>query len=105
MDMLAQRLAVNKLHGDEWQLVARSAYVVDRADSRMIQSGSCMRFATKTFQCHGILRHILGQEFQRHRTLQPRVVRLINHTHPAGTEFLQNAIVRNGSVNHERAVL
>jgi len=34
--------------------------------------------------------------------VQPGVLSLINHTHPAATEFLDNAVVRNGLFDHRR---
>ena len=32
--------------------------------------------------------------------MQPCVLSLIDHAHPAATEFLDNAVMRDGLVNH-----
>src|SRR5262245_47977127 len=42
------------------------------------------------------MRHIVGQKFERDETVQPRVLSLINDTHPAATEFLDDAVMRDG---------
>ena len=46
-----------------------------------------------------IPRHLIRQEFQRHRPVQPGVFSLINHTHPAAAQFFQDAVVRNTSAD------
>jgi hypothetical protein len=42
----------------------------------------------------------IGQKFERHKTMQARIFRLVDHTHPAATEFLDNPVVRNGFSDH-----
>jgi hypothetical protein len=34
--------------------------------------------------------------------VQPGVLSLIDHTHPAATEFFYDAVMRNGLFNHRR---
>jgi len=102
VQVLAQRFAVDELHRDERRVVLL-ADVVDRADARMVQCGRGQRFAAKALQCLRILRHAVGQELQRDRALQPRIGRLVDDTHSSSTEFLQDAKVRNGPVNHDWA--
>ena len=99
MDVVAQRFAVDELHGDE-RLVILFADVVNGADAGVIESGTGVRFAAKALQRLGILQHVLGKEFQRDGALEPGVHGLVDHTHAAGAEFFQNAIVREGPVNH-----
>jgi len=100
MDVLAESLAIDELHGDEGDIVLL-ADVVDGADARMVESGRGVRFAAKAFQSLRVLSHAIGQEFQRDGTVQPSVDGLVDDTHSSSTEFLQDAEVRNGSVNHE----
>jgi hypothetical protein len=42
-----------------------------------------------------LLSELLGQEFLRDVPVQLEVFGFVNHTHPAATEFLQDAIVRS----------
>src|SRR5215472_14008745 len=41
-----------------------------------------------------------GKKLERHKTLQPGVLGLIDHAHTAATEFLDNAVVRDRRVDH-----
>ena len=47
-----------------------------------------------------VLRHTVGQEFERYIPVEPRVFRLIHHTHPAFAELADDAIVRDGPPDH-----
>ena len=87
-----QRLAVEKLHRDEL-LAVLLADVVNGADVRVIQRRSRLRFAAEAFQRSGIVEHFVGQEFQRHRAMESRVLGLVNDTHPTTTELLEDAVV------------
>ena len=66
----------------------------------MIQSGRGLGFPTKTFQCLRVFRQFLGQELQRDEPMQLDILGLIDHTHAAATELLQDAIVRDGLADH-----
>ncbi len=52
-------------------------------------------FALKTFKRLAILRQRFGKELQRHKPTKLGVLGLVDHTHPAAAELLQNAIVGN----------
>ena len=67
---------------------------MDGADVGMIQRRSGLRFALKTSQCLLVLGHRIGQEFQRDEPVQPGVLGLIDHTHPAAAEFFDDAVMR-----------
>jgi hypothetical protein len=49
-----------------------------------------------------IASHFVGQEFKAYKTVQPGVLSLINHTHPAAAEFFDDAVMRNGLFDHRR---
>ena len=102
MDVLTQGFAVDELHGDKRHMILL-ANVVDGADARVVESRSGVGFAAKTLQSLGVLGHAVGKKFQGDSTVESGVLGLVDHTHSAGTEFLQNAKVRNGTVNHEGA--
>src|ERR1700674_3215366 len=46
--------------------------------------------------------NVLGQELDGDKAMQPSVLSFVNNTHPAATEFLDNAVVRDGSADHWR---
>ena len=42
----------------------------------------------------------LRQELERDKAAEPSVLGLVNHTHAAATEFLDDAVVGDGFANH-----
>jgi hypothetical protein len=52
-----------------------------------------------------ILGHFFRKEFQGDKAMQAGVVGLINDAHPAPTEFLSDAVMRNGLPDHTREIL
>ena len=40
--------------------------------------------------------YFIGQKFERDKTVQPGVLGLVNHTHPAAAQLLNDAVVRDG---------
>ena len=96
---MLQRRAVQKLHGDK-SLPLLFAYVINRADVRVIQCGCCLRFALKPCERPWVAGNSFGQEFQRNETMQPRVLSFVDHAHPTTTELLDDAVVRDGLADH-----
>src|SRR5437660_12581418 len=76
------------------------ANLVNRADVGMVQSGGGLGLASKTLQSLDVLCKFLRQEFQGNKTLELCVLSLVDNTHPAAAEFLDNAIMRNGLSDH-----
>ena len=70
------------------------------ADVGMVQSGGGTCFAAKAFQCLRILGHFVGQEFQGDEAAKLGVLGLVDHTHPAAAELLDDAVVRDGLADH-----
>src|SRR6266571_1994103 len=75
---------------------------MDSANIGMVQGGSCPRFPLKSFQRLMIGREPIGQELQSNVAAQTQVFGLIDHTHAAATQLLQDAVMRNGLANHGR---
>ncbi len=44
--------------------------------------------------------YILWQKLERDETAETGVLRLINNSHPAATELLDDAVVRDGLADH-----
>jgi len=101
MDVLAKCFAFDELHSDE-RPVTLLADIVNRADSRMVESGGGLGFAAKAFQGLHVLRHVLGKKFQGHRAVQAGVHGFVHHTHSPGAKFFDDAEVGDGLFNHRR---
>jgi len=54
-----------------------------------------LRLALESVERRLIGEGILRQKFQRHLAFELGVFRSVNHAHPATTEFLDDAVVRN----------
>ena len=85
IDEIAQRLSFDQLHR-EIRGVIDAADFVDRDDVGMIESGGSARFLLETLEAGGVAGEFFGQDFDRHRTSEPRVARAEDFTHAAGTD-------------------
>lgn len=94
-----QRFALQQLHGDEVPAV-NLVDVVNDADIGVIEGRGSLRFTLKPLQGVRILRQVVGQEFQRHQAAEPGVLGFIDDTHPAGPEFIQDAVMRDGLADY-----
>src|SRR5580693_3301337 len=94
LNSVFERRTVQVFHGDE-SAALLVADIVDGANIGMIQGGSRLRFALKTGQGLEILGHIIGQEFQRYKSVKASVLSSKHHTHATATDFFEDAIVRN----------
>jgi hypothetical protein len=90
---------VQKLHGDEG-LLAALADLVDGADIWMVECGCRTSLAPKSFQGLRVQRQFIGQEFQGYQSAKLGVFGLVNHAHAAATQFIDDAVVRDGLADH-----
>src|ERR1700728_30070 len=96
---MLQRYAVQKLHDNE-RLPLVLPNFVDGADVGMVQGRSGACFAAKTFQSLRNLRDIFRQKLEGDEAPKLGVLGLVNHTHAAAAQFLDNAVVRDGLADH-----
>ena len=101
---MLQRHAIEKLHGDEGLPVLLADFV-DGADVGMVQGGCGLGFALKTGEGLRILGNFFGQELQRDKAAQLYVLGLVDDTHAAAAEFLDDAVVRDGLADHCAEIL
>ena len=80
-ESVPQRRALQILHGDERSPVLL-ADVVDRADVWMVERRGGPGFALKAAQGLAITRQIVGDELERHGTVQPRIFGFVHDAHP-----------------------
>src|SRR5260370_6414973 len=92
---MLQRQSIQNLHDEEWMVVLLPD-LVDSADVRMVQRGSSLGFSLEASQRLGVFGYFLGQELQRDKSVEGYVFRLVDDTHTAATEFLDDAVVRDG---------
>src|SRR6185312_3814621 len=94
---LAQRLALNKLGGNEVRAI-RLADFVNRQNVWMIEGRRGSRFTLKSPQVLRVVCQFPGQNFDSHLASEVQVFRQKNFSHAAGAELLQNAVMRNLTV-------
>ena len=98
---MLERDPVQKLHGNE-RLLAVFADFVDGANIGMIESGRRTRLPAKAFQGLRVPRQVIGQEFEGDEAAKVGVFSFVNHPHAAPAELLDDAVVRDGLVDHKK---
>jgi hypothetical protein len=96
--------AIQKLHGDE-RLPVLLADVMNRADVGVIQRRCGLGFALKTSERLWVSGNLLRQKLESDKAVQPHVLGLVHDTHPAATQLLDDAVVRDGLADHADAML
>ena len=75
---------------------------VDRADIGMVESRGGLRLPLESGQRLGVFGYFIGQKLQRDESVEGYVLSFVDNTHAAPAEFLNDAVVRNGLVDHWR---
>ena len=92
LEQLAQRPALDELHGDVDDAVRR-ADVVDGHDVGMVQGGGGARLRLEAQATIGIGRDRGGQHLDRHLARQPQIARAIDLAHPPGPEWSEDFVL------------
>jgi hypothetical protein len=71
------------------------ANFVNRTNVRMIQRRRSPRFTPETLQRLRVICQGIGKKLKGDEAAELKVFGLINHTHPAVPDFLQDAVMRN----------
>src|SRR6266571_97296 len=98
-DPVLQCHAVQKLHGNE-SLTIFLTDVVNRANILMIQSRRRLRLALEAGECLRVSGNLLRQKLESDETMEPSVLSLIDNTHSAATQLIDDAVVRDGLAMH-----
>src|SRR5580700_180806 len=101
---MLQRHSVEILHDDE-VLTFALVNLEDHADVGMIEGGCSLRLTLEAGQSLRIFGNLVRQELQGDKAVQLYVLGLVDHTHPATAEFLDNAIVRDSLADHWADIL
>ena len=94
-DAVLQRPPVQKLHGDE-RFAVLVVNFVDRADVGMVQCRGRLGFALETAECLRVFGYVVGQELEGHKAIELHVLGLVDHTHPAAAQLLDDAVMGEG---------
>ena len=82
--------------------VLELADVMDGADIRVVQGGRRLSFTLKAAQGLRVFGDVVRKELEGNETMQAGVLGLVHNAHAAPTEFLDDAVVRDGLADHWR---
>ena len=94
----AERLAFHVLHGHEDNLVDL-VHLVNAGNVGMCDSCRSLRLAQEPATPFRVFREVGGEDLQRHLAAQPRVLGLVNDTHPAFAELPEDLVVRESATD------
>src|SRR5208282_2571554 len=81
-----------QFHGDE-RLTVLLPDLMDGADVRMVQGGCRLRLALEPSQGLRVTDNLFREELQSDKTVQGQVFSLVDDTHPATAQLLDDAVV------------
>ena len=91
--MTLQRFAADVLHDDARTVIERVDFV-DRADERVIESGSGARLAEQLLQDVGLARR--GDELERDLAVEHHVIRVAEFSHASAADDFDDPIAGLG---------
>ena len=91
--------AFEVFHGDEASTLAL-ADLVNGADVGVVERGGGAGFTTEALQGRGVLGDVVGKEFQGYEPAEREVFGLVDDSHAATAELLDDAVVRDGLADH-----
>ncbi len=74
--------------------------LVNGADVRMVQCRRSFRFALKAGEGLRVFCNVIGEELKRHEAIEFHILSLIDNTHAATAELLDDAVVRDVLADH-----
>ena len=86
------------------RVTVRFVDLVNGSDVRMVESRCGAGLAFEPLQGLTIFGKFLRQELQRNVAAEFEIFRFVHHTHAAATELFQDAIVRDGLVDHRKFI-
>jgi hypothetical protein len=96
---LLETSALEALHHDE-RLPLVLADVVDGADVGVVQGRGGSFLALESLSGPRFVESPFGEELQRHRAAQPRVLGRVDNPHASTAQFLTDTVVRNRLAGH-----
>ena len=93
LQQLPQAHAVHKLHQQVIEAVGL-AEVIDGDDVGMVEPGQGLRLAREPLGKARVFLLLAGQDLERHKAVEPRLARLIDHAHAAAAQAFENFQLR-----------
>src|SRR6266849_100491 len=100
-DPVPERLPFQHFHGDEG-LPISFVNLVDRANVRVIQGRRRLGLPPETAKGLCVVGEFVGKELQGYEAAEPHVLSLVHDAHTPTAQFLDDAVVRDGSPDHRR---
>ena len=100
---MLQRRAIEILHHDE-RMPVLLADLMNRANVRMVQSGSGARLAAKALKGLRVTDNVIREELQRHEAAKLSILGLVNNAHASAAKLLNNPVVRNRAANKGQGI-
>ena len=94
-------LSFQEFHGDERSPIGFVDFV-DGTNVRVVQGRRGLGFPLKPAEGLRVVGEFVGKELQSDVAAQLEVLRLVHNTHPAPTQLLHYAVVRDGLADHCR---
>src|SRR5579872_3925035 len=91
-NQVLQSNPIQELHYDEGFVLVLPD-VVNGANVGVIQSRSGLRFALKSGQRLWVAEDLFWQELERNKAMQTGILGLVDHTHPAPAQLLNDAVM------------
>jgi hypothetical protein len=79
--------------------------IVNRTDVGVVQSRSSPRLALEAVESLGIPSDLVRKKLESYETLEPGVLGLVDHAHPAAAQLLDNAVMGNDPADRQIAAL
>jgi hypothetical protein len=100
-DQLAQRLALDVFHGD----IVNAVLLIDVVyvnDVGMIQGRGRLSFLDKSSFAFGVSDLLRRKDLQGNRTGEVSIPGLVDHSHPALAQLVEDLVVRDGPPGHRK---
>ena len=96
LDLFPQTLPLVAGHGDEQLLILGLADLINRTDVRIVEGGGRPGFKDESLSRLGVQRPLRRQELQGNRPVELDVLGLIDDTHAAPPDLLEDPVLSRG---------
>jgi hypothetical protein len=98
-NLVLEGLSLQEFHGNK-DLPLVLANLINSANIGMVERRCGAGFPLKSCECLTVLGQLSGKEFQSHKATEFDILSLVDDTHAAAAELLDDAIVRDSLADH-----
>src|SRR6202050_5190129 len=95
---MLEGLPLEKLHGDEGTPF-EFTNIVNDADIGVIEGGGGTRLAMEALDGLGVLRNVIGEEFEGDVAAEAGIFGFVDHAHTAAAEFFEDGVMGDGGAD------